>query len=52
MDKVTKGIIGGAVVSALSIYALNDRRMRNKVAKDSKKMLKKTGNLLDKMDIF
>lgn len=50
MDKMTKGIIGGTIISAVGIYMLNDKKLRNQMAKNSKKMIKKTNSLINKID--
>ena len=54
MKKVTTaGLITSGIVGAVGIaYAMSDRRMRNKIANDGKKMLDKAGNMVSKMDIF
>lgn len=52
MNKITTGIIAGTVASTIGMYAMSDRKTRKMIAKNSKKMLKKTKNLIDKVDIF
>ncbi len=54
MKKVTTaGLITSGLVGAVGIaYAMSDKRMRNKIANDGKKMLDKAGNMVSKMDIF
>lgn len=53
MRKSTVGLITTAVVSGLGLtYAMSDKRMRNKMAKDGKKMLDKAGHMMSKMDMF
>lgn len=53
MRKSTVGLITTAVVGGLGLtYAMTDKRMRNKMANDGKKMLDKAGNMMSKMDVF
>lgn len=49
----TAGLITTGLVGAVGLaYAMTDKRMRNKIANDGKKMLDKAGNMVSKMDIF
>lgn len=54
MRKITTaGLITSGVIGAVGLaYAMTDKRMRNKMANDGKKMLDKAGNMMSKMDIF
>lgn len=54
MNKMTTaGLITSGLVGAVGIaYAMTDKRMRNKIANDGKKMLDKAGDMVSKMDIF
>lgn len=54
MNKMTTaGLITSGLVGAVGIaYAMSDKKMRNKIANDGKKMLDKAGNMVSKMDIF
>nr|WP_317357459.1 hypothetical protein [uncultured Tyzzerella sp.] len=49
----TAGLITTGLVGAVGLaYAMTDKRMRNKMANDGKKMLDKAGDMVSKMDIF
>ncbi|WP_317366868.1 hypothetical protein [uncultured Tyzzerella sp.] len=49
----TAGLITTGIVGAVGLaYAMTDKRMRNKMANDGKKMLDKAGDIVSKMDIF
>ncbi len=49
----TAGLITTGVVGIVGLaYAMTDKRMRNKMANDGKKMLDKAGDMVSKMDIF
>lgn len=53
MKMSTTGVIAGSVIGAIGLtYAMRDRRTRNKLMKDSKKIMAKAGQIMDKMDIF
>lgn len=54
MNKMTTaGLITSGLVGAVGIaYAMTDKRMRNKIANDGKKMLDKAGDMVSKMDVF
>lgn len=54
MNKMTTaGLITSGLVGAIGIaYAMTDKRMRNKIANDGKKMLDKAGDMVSKMDVF
>lgn len=53
MRKSTVGLITTAIVGGIGLsYAMTDRRMRNKMANDGKKLLDKAGNMVSKMDVF
>lgn len=45
---ITSGIVGIAGLA----YAMSDKKMRNKMANGSKKMIDKAGDMVSKMDIF
>lgn len=49
----TAGLITTGLVGAVGLaYAMTDKRMRNKMANDGKKMLDKAGDMVSKMHIF
>lgn len=49
----TAGLITTGLVGAVGLaYAMSDKKMRNKMANDGKKMLDKAGDMVSKMDIF
>lgn len=49
----TAGLITSSIVGIAGIaYAMSDKKMRNKIANDGKKMLDKAGDMVSKMDIF
>lgn len=54
MNKMTTaGLITSGLVGAVGIaYAMTDKKMRNKIANDGKKMLDKAGDMVSKMDVF
>lgn len=53
MKKSTVGLITTAIVGGLGLtYAMTDKRMRNKMANDGKKLLDKAGNMVSRMDTF
>lgn len=45
---VTTAIVGGVGLT----YAMADKRMRNKMTNDGKKMLDKAGKMMSKIDMF
>lgn len=53
MKKITTaGLITSGVVGAVGLaYAMTDKRMRNKITDNSKKMLNKAGNMMSKIDL-
>ena len=54
MRKITTaGLITSGVIGAVGwAYAMTDRRMRNKMAHDGKKILDKAGDMMSKIDVF
>ena len=54
MRKITTaGLITSGVIGAVGLaYAMTDRRMRNKMARDGKKILDKAGDMMSKIDVF
>lgn len=53
MKKSTIGLLTTAIVGGVGLtYAMSDKRMRNKLTNDSKKMLDKAGKAMSKIDMF
>ncbi len=49
----TAGLVTSGIVGAVGLaYAMSDKKMKNKMANEGKKMLDKAGDMMSKVDIF
>lgn len=54
MNKFTAGLLAGGIVGSMGLsYLMSDKKVRNRMMRESRKLMKKSRNIMDNMsDMF